>query len=109
MGNFVARGFRRAELSRRLARQTRDAAQARCLLALASIYDRGSRSDAARLGNVTLQIVRDWVMRFKAHGPDGLINGKAPGPKSRLNDTQRAALAQANGGSMCCRIDPSYL
>jgi transposase len=84
-----------AERLRRLARQTRDAAQARRLLALASIYDGGSRSDAARLGNVTLQIVRDWVLRFNAHGPDGLINGKAPGPKSRLDDTQRAALAQA--------------
>ncbi|MDW9924825.1 hypothetical protein GOB36_30810 [Sinorhizobium meliloti] len=48
-----------AERLRRLARQTRDAAQARRLLALASIYDGGSRSDAGRLGNVTLQIVRD--------------------------------------------------
>ncbi|MBY3027467.1 helix-turn-helix domain-containing protein [Rhizobium leguminosarum] len=67
-----------AERLRRLARQTKDAAQARRLLALASIYDGGSRSDAARLGNVTLQIVRDWVLRFNAHGPDGLIDGKAP-------------------------------
>lgn len=80
---------------RRLARQTKDAAQARRLLALAAIYDGGSRSDAARLGNVTLQIVRDWVMRFNEHGPQGLINGKAPGKQARLNDGQRAALAQA--------------
>lgn len=34
---------------RRLARQTKDAAQVRRLLALASIYDGGTRSDAARL------------------------------------------------------------
>ncbi|WP_075293323.1 helix-turn-helix domain-containing protein, partial [Pararhizobium arenae] len=80
---------------RRLARQTKDAAQARRLLALASIYDGGSRSDAARLGNVTLQIVRDWVLRFNERGPAGLANGKAPGQQSRLNDDQRAALAQA--------------
>lgn len=80
---------------RRLARQTKDAAQARRLLALAVIYDGGSRSDAARLGNVTLQIVRDWVMRFNERGPQGLINGKAPGKQARLNDGQRAALAQA--------------
>jgi transposase len=80
---------------RRLARQTKDAAQARRLLALASIYDGGSRSDAARLGNVTLQIVRDWVMRFNERGPQGLINGKAPGQQSRLNDQQRVTLAQA--------------
>lgn len=57
-----------AERLRRLARQTTDAAQARRLLALASIYDGGSRSNAARLGSVTLQIVRDWVLRFNAHG-----------------------------------------
>ncbi|WP_080666038.1 helix-turn-helix domain-containing protein [Sinorhizobium medicae] len=80
---------------RLLARQAKDANQARRLLALASIYDGGSRSDAARLGSVTLQIVRDWVVRFNARGPDGLINGKAPGKSSLLNDTQRAALAQA--------------
>jgi transposase len=80
---------------RRLARQTKDAAQSRRLLALATIYDGGSRSDAARLGNVTLQIVRDWVLRFNERGPQGLINGKAPGPPSLLNGEQRAALAQA--------------
>jgi transposase len=42
---------------------------------------------------VTLQIVRDWVMKFNAHGPDGLIDRKAPGQPSRLNDTHRTALA----------------
>lgn len=59
------------------------------------MYDGGSRADAARLGSVTVQVVRDWVVRFNAHGPDGLINGKAPGKPSLLNDNQRAALAQA--------------
>ena len=80
---------------RLLARQTRDADQARRLLALASIYDGGSRANAARLGSVTVQIVRDWVVRFNDRGPDGLINRKAPGRPSLLNDDQRAALAQA--------------
>ena len=80
---------------RRLARQTRDADQARRLLSLASIYDGGSRADAARLCSVTVQIVRDWVVRFNARGPDRLINGKAPGKPSLLNDEQRSALAKA--------------
>ena len=62
---------------RLLARQTKDASQARRLLTLASIYDGSSRADAARLGSVTVQIVRDWVVRFNARGPNGLINGKA--------------------------------
>lgn len=80
---------------RHLARRTRDADQARRLLSLASIYDGSSRADAARLGSVTVQIVRDWVVRFNDRGPDGLINGKAPGKPSLLNDDQRGAVAQA--------------
>lgn len=54
---------------RRLARQMKDAARARRLLALGSVYDGGSRSDAARLSNVTHQIIPDCVMRFHERGP----------------------------------------
>ena len=64
---------------RRLAKGTKDAAQARRLLALAAIYDGGSRTDAARIGDVGLQTMRDWVLRFNARGPAGLLDGKAPG------------------------------
>lgn len=74
---------------RRLARQTRNADQARRLLSLASIYDGGSRADAARLASVTVQSVRDWVVRFNARGPEGLINGRSLGKPSLLNDEQR--------------------
>lgn len=77
---------------RRHAKQTRDANQARRLLAMAVIYDGGSRGDAARIGGVGLQIVRDWVVRFNAHGPAGLVDRKAPGPTPRLNQEQRQAL-----------------
>jgi len=78
---------------RALARQSRDADQTRRLLALASIYDGGSRSGAAKLGGVGLQIVRDWVLDFNATGPDGLIDRKAPGQVPKLNAMQRQALA----------------
>ncbi len=77
---------------RKLARASDDANQTRRLLALASIYDGGSRSDAAKLGGVTLQIVRDWVIRFNAGGPDGLINRKAPGQRPILTEEHRGAL-----------------
>ena len=63
---------------RGLAKKTRDANQSRRLLALAAIYDGGSRGQAARIGGVGLQTMRDWVLRFNARGPDGLIDGKAP-------------------------------
>jgi transposase len=64
----------------------------RRLLALVEIYEGGTRGDAARLGGVGLQTIRDWVLRFNAEGPDGLIDGKSPGQPSTLNDEQRLAL-----------------
>ena len=76
-----------------LAKATKNAAQGRRLLALAEIYDGGTRSDAARIGGVGLQTVRDWVLRFNARGPEGLIDGKAPGASPRLSDVHRRALA----------------
>jgi transposase len=78
---------------RHAARASKDANQVRRLLALAAIYDGASRSEAAGIGGVTLQIVRDWVLKFNAHGPGGLIDRKAPGQPSRLDDTHRSALA----------------
>src|SRR4051794_8617558 len=77
---------------RALAKASRNAGQSRRLLALAEIYDGGSRTRAARIGGVGLQSVRDWVVRFNAHGPDGLIDGKAPGNARKLNESQRRAL-----------------
>lgn len=79
---------------RRLAKRSRDGGQGRRLLALAQIYDGKRRSDAARLAGVGLQIIRDWVLRFNAEGPDGLIDRKAPGPQRKLTDEQRAGLAE---------------
>jgi transposase len=77
---------------RRLARKPNNAPLARRLLALAAIYDGAPRAEAAQIGGVTRQIVRDWVVKFNALGPDGLIDRKPPGLHSRLNDTHRAAL-----------------
>jgi transposase len=77
---------------RQLARRTKSANQGRRLLALAEIYDGSSRSKAAQVGGVGRQIVRDWVERFNARGPEGLIDGKAPGNSSKLSDAQREAL-----------------
>ena len=87
---------------RRLAQSRRDAGQVRRLLALAVIYDGGRRSEAARTGGVGLQTVRDWVLRFNAGGPDGLVDGKAPGGRPRLDANQRLALAAGRSGA----VDP---
>ena len=90
-GDFSGKGLRR------LARSSRDAKQVRRLLALAVILDGGSRTEAARIGGVTLQIVQDWVLRFNAEGPDGLIHRKAPGKAPTLTAEQRAALRGGGG------------
>ena len=64
---------------RGLAKKTRDANQSRRLLALAEICDGGSRGQAARIGGIGLQTIRDWVLRFNAMGLDGLIDGRRRG------------------------------
>ena len=74
-------------------KKTKDGPQARRLLALAAIYDGATRTEAAKIGGVGLQIIGDWVLHFNERGPDGLLNGKSPGQPSKLNDGQRKAIA----------------
>jgi putative transposase len=87
-GNFDASQLRV------LARKMKDGPQARRLLALAAIYEGATRSEAAKIGGVGVQIIRDWVLRFNARGPDALLDGRAPGQPSKLNDAQRQAVAR---------------
>jgi transposase len=82
---------------RRLSRATKGANQARRLLALAEIYDGGSRSAAARIGGVGLQIVRDWVIQFNARGPAGRQGAWPPFAAKRC---------AASGTGRCCRERP---
>src|SRR5262245_30018588 len=74
---------------RGLARRSKDGPQARRLLALSAIYDSATRTEAAKIGGVGLQIIRDWV-----RGPNALVNGKSPGHPCKLNDLQRQAIAE---------------
>ena len=82
-----------AKTVRAAAKQSKDGPQARRLLALAAIYEGATRTEGAKVGGVTLQIVRDWVLKFNTHGPQGLLDRKPPGQPPRLNDEHRAALA----------------
>jgi transposase len=88
------RGDFKASQLRALAKKAKDGPQARRLLTLAAIYDGATRTEAARLGGVTRQIIRDWVMRFNARGAAGLLDGKSPGQPTRLNDVQRQAIVR---------------
>src|SRR5437879_13370847 len=55
------RGDYDAARLRELAKRSDDANQTRRLLALAAIYDGGSRTEAATMGGVGPQTGRDWV------------------------------------------------
>src|SRR5271169_5665758 len=79
---------------RRLAKQAKDAAQARRLLAIAAVLDGASRADAAKMGGMDRQTLRDWAIRFNEQGPDGLVNIPSPGVPPKLGKKHRAFLAR---------------
>src|ERR671913_1578353 len=79
---------------RRLAATTKNANQSRRLLSLAAILDGMSRTDAARIGGMDRQTLRDWVHRFNERGPEGLKDTWSKGNPPRLSPEQRADLAQ---------------
>src|SRR6201990_497015 len=83
-----------AEALRGLARRSKDVNQSRRLLSLAGVRDGMDRGAAARIGGMDRQTLRDWVHRFNASGPDGLVDSWTEGPKPRLSEEQLAALAR---------------
>ncbi len=78
---------------RRLAAGTRHANQSRRLLSLAAVLDGMDREQAARIGGMDRQTLRDWVHRFNEGGPDGLKDIRSKGHPPRLSIDQLAALA----------------
>lgn len=82
-----------AEL-RQLAKAARNAKQSRRLLSLAAVLDGMSRDEAARIGGMDRQTLRDWVHRFNEFGPDGLRDVRNGGARERLSAEQKANLAQ---------------
>ena len=87
-GDFDAAGVRR------LARTAVDTDQVRRLLAIAAVYEGMSREDAARIGGMDRQTLRDWVHRFNDEGAAGLVNRPPPGNPRRLTPEQEAELAK---------------
>ena len=77
---------------RRRAKKTKDNNQSRRLLSLAAVLDGMNRTDAARIGGMDRQTLRDWVHRFNDQGPDGLCDIHAGGVEPRLNPEKLAEL-----------------
>ena len=82
------------EKLRRLAQRAQNAAQTCRLLAIAAVLDGASREDAAKIGGMDRQTLRDWVLRYNDRGPDGLINIPSPGAPAKLDAEHKAFLAR---------------
>ena len=90
--SIAIRGDFTASELRKLAARAKDANQGRRLLALAAVYDGMSRAEAAKIGGMDRQTLRDWVHRFNAEGVDGLKDRQRTGRKPLLDGEQRAKL-----------------
>lgn len=79
---------------RRLAAASKHANQSQRLLSLAAVLDGMDREQAARIGGMDRQTLRDWVHRFNALGPDGLrdIRSKPNGATRALFSRSAPAL-----------------
>ena len=95
MGTAIAmrRDYSSREL-RRLATRVKEAAQARRLLAIAAVLDGSSREEAAKIGGMDRQTLRDWVIRFNEEGPDSLVNKSSPGAPGKLTEEHKAFLVR---------------
>ena len=82
-----------ADSVRTFAARSRDGNQARRLVSIAAVYEGKSRSEAARLGAMDRQTLRDWVHRFNEEGPEGLVNRPLPGAPMKLTAAQLESLA----------------
>lgn len=79
---------------RRLAASSKDANRSRRLLSLAAVLDGMNREEAARIGGMDRQTLRDWVHRFNIQGPDGLKDIRSKGASPRLSPEQLTAFAE---------------
>ncbi len=103
-----------ANMVRAIAARSQDGCQVRRLLSIAAVYEGNSRSEAARLGGMDRQTLRDWVHRFNAEGVEGLANRPLPGAPVKLTAAQLDELAavveagpdpEANGVVRWRRLD----
>ncbi len=78
---------------RRLAKASVDPRQVRRLLALAAVYDGMNRTQAAKVGGMDRQTLRDWAHRFNEEGPEGLKNRPGAGRPRLLTDAQMRDLS----------------
>lgn len=87
-----------ADELRHFATKAKNGAQARRLLALAAVHDGMNRSEAARIGGMDRQTLRDWVHRFNEYGPE---------TSSRRGDRRSSPRSRRKCSSNWWRPDPT--
>jgi transposase len=89
---LAIRRDRTPEVLRELAKAEADARVARRLLAIANALSGMSRKEAAEAAGMDRQTLRDWVIRYNAHGSDGLYDCWGDGRPPRLEAQEQAEL-----------------
>jgi transposase-like protein len=84
-----------AETVRMAAAGVRGAGQARRLLAIAAVYDGMNRREAAKIGGMDRQTLRDWVHRFNAQGLDGPGQPQAAGSRAEADSGTKTGVGGA--------------
>jgi transposase len=92
MTALTIRRDRTAAVLRKLAKAEANTRVARRLLAIASALSGMSRKEAAEAAGMDRQTLRDWVIRYNAHGPDGLYDCWSDGRPPRLAPHEEAEL-----------------
>jgi hypothetical protein len=88
---------------RRFAKRAKDAAQARRLLAIAAVLDGASREDAAKIGGMDRQTLRDWVIRLRRGALAGVRSDHAGARGVRHLGVGRHDLSHLEGlGLLAC-------
>jgi transposase len=90
---LTIRKDRTAVVLRRLAKAESDARVSRRLLAIANALSGMDRKAAAEAAGMDRQSLRDWIIRYNAHGLDGLRDRWGKGRPGRLEAHEQAELA----------------
>ena len=92
MEKLKIRRDRTPAVLRKLAKAEDDARVARRLLAIANALTGMSRAEAAKSAGMDRQTLRDWVIRYNAHGVAGLCDGWNGGRPPILTADEQAEL-----------------
>ena len=94
MTALTIRADRTPVVLRKLAKTEANTRVARRLLAIANALSGMSRKEAAEAAGMDRQTLRDWVIRYNAHGPDGLYDCWGDGRPPRLEPKEQAELVR---------------